>query len=498
MNNNGKKSAMGSEFGIRGICLIVFLCFTQTANAEVAQLSARKHSGTYSRVKTVVELAGSLNVRKSTAESATEKDKGNKSDSNDNGLESSEDNKELPEVQIPLKVSAEMFFDEVGLEANNYSTLRHYWDAKADLEINETAKQTRELREDRQLILLTSGLTAAKRITSPFGPLTRDEIELVDIPSCVFPPEQLLPNRSVETDETWAHDNDVVAGLLRIEKVTDGTLKSTVTKISKEKVSISLSGDIKGSIEGVDTKIEVKGNYQFDRNAKMVTWIALAIRERRDVSFAAPGFHVVSRIRTARQPLDGSDMLTSDAVSRTNLRLAKGDYLLDFISKDQNFQMATDRRWHLLTHRRFSSKLRMVEDGDLLATCRIDYLTKGVPGTQITLDGFREDVQRALAENCKEIVSASQSVNSQNVRVLRVEASGEVAETPITWIYHHLSDDQGRRLSFVYTLESSMMNRFDAADQAMTSSVFFLEAEPSNHPTEGTTQEVSQLNELQR
>lgn len=490
MNINAKKSVMGSDSAIRGIFLIVLLCCGQIVFAETAQLTARQHVGATSRVKTLVELAGSLNVRDTTKDADT-----GKPESDPDGATSDNSNADkLPEVQIPLKVSAELFFDEVGVGEDSFSTLRYYWDASADLEINESAKQSRKLRDTRQLMHLSSGSTAAERITSPYGPLTRDEIELVDVATNAFPPDQLLPNRSVEIDETWSHKNDVIAGLLRIEKVTSGSLKSTVKEIGKDKVTISLSGDVEGSIEGVDSEIEVKGNYQFDRKQKMVTWIALAIREQRDVGLAAPGFHVVSRIRTARQPIEESEMLTPEVVARTSLQRSEGDYLLDFVSKGQNFQMATDRSWHLLSQRRFSSQLRMVEDGDLLATCRIDYLTKGVPGTQITLDGFREDVQRALAKNCKEIVSASQSVNSENVRVLRVEASGEVAQTPITWIYCHLSDDEGHRLSFVYTLESSMMSRFDNADQAMTSSVFFLDGAE----TEETAEEVSRRDKLRR
>ena len=479
MKINEKNMTSSSDFWIQGIFLTLLFCCNQFATAETAQLTPRQHIGSLSRVKTLVELAGSLNVARASKTEQVSPTADKKSENAES--ETSPKPPALPEVKIPLKVSGEMFFDEVGVTDED-TTLRHYWDAKADLEINET-KVLRKLREDRQLLLLTSGVTAAERITSPYGPLTRDELDLVDVPSNVFPPELLLPNRQVENGETWSHGEDVVAGLLRIEKVSDGTLKSTVKSISESKVSISLSGDLKGTIDGVRTKIEVKGNYQFDRKEKMVTWIALAIREQRDVGFAAPGFSVVSRIRTARQPIEKSEILTSAAIKKTSLRRVAGDFLLDYVSDDQKYQMAVDRRWHPLTHGNFSSQLRMVEDGDLLATCRLDYLTKAVPGTQVTLDGFRDDVQRALGKNCKSIVSAGQSINGQNVRVLRVVASGEVAETPITWIYFHLSDDEGHRLSVVYTLESSMMSRFEGSDQEMASSVFFLKGSPEEKET---------------
>jgi hypothetical protein len=97
-----------------------------------------------------------------------------------------------------------------------------------------------------------------------------------------------------------------------------------------------------------------------------------------------------------------------------------------------------------------------------------------VPGKQITLDGFRGDVQKALDKNCKEIVSAAEHVSPQGVRVLRVVAAGEVGDTPIRWIYYHLSDDHGRRLSYIFTHEASFEGRLAGIDEALTSSVQFL------------------------
>jgi hypothetical protein len=285
----------------------------------------------------------------------------------------------------------------------------------------------------------------------------------------------------------------VTTELLRLDTITKGELKSEVTKVTSDTVTISLSGDIEGKVDGVSTEIEVKGNYHFDRGDKFVKWIALAIRENRDVGFAAPGFNVVSRVRTVREAIPSSDVLTNDILRKVSLRATDSDKLLDFVSEDGTYRMAIDRGWYLLSHRKFSSMLRMVEDGDLLATCKVDLLTKSVPGKQVTLDGFRGDVQKALDKNCKEIVTASQSVNSQGVRVLRVVAAGEVAETPIQWIYYHLSNDEGQRLSFIFTLESSMESRFAGTDEEMTSSVQFLEVPKEQEDLEARAETASKL-----
>ena len=467
---NAKKTRIGSFFSSSSRILFALAAFGSLlptiASGEKVQLSPRKHAGSFSRVKTVVALAGSLNVQnpKATNEKKAAKKSGKTKASG-----------ESPEVQIPLKVDAEMFFDELGLQGDSFPTIRHYWDAKADFEVNEKAKDHRELRSERQLILLSQGVTATARFTSPHGPLTRQEIELIDIASNGFPPERLLPNRTVEEEETWTHEDDVVAELLRISKVTNGELSSQITEVDTDQVTISINGKVAGEVDGVKTKFEVKGNMQFDRADRLVSWIALAVREQRDISFAAPGFHVVSKIRTAREAIDSSDALTPKITRSLSLAPTKGDLLLDFEPENVNYNLALDRRWHLVGHQKFATMLRMFEDGDLLATCKIDQLTKSVPGKHVTLDGFREDVEAALGKNAKQILSASQSVNGQSVRVLRVVASGAVGETPIRWIYYHLSNDDGQRLSFIFTLESSMMSRFDGVDEEMASSVQLLQ-----------------------
>ena len=96
------------------------------------------------------------------------------------------------------------------------------------------------------------------------------------------------------------------------------------------------------------------------------------------------------------------------------------------------------------------------------------------PGKQITLTGFQTDVDKALAKNSTGIITASENLNSQGLRVLRVVAGGDIGETPIRWIYYHLSDDTGRRLSLIFTHEASLESRLSGIDESLTSSFYFL------------------------
>lgn len=410
-------------------------------------LKPRDHAGTTLRVKTAVEVAGSLKIP---------------SQSESGGASAG----------IPVQVNAEMIYDELGVANAGLVSLRHYWKAEAALDVNQSNQQ-RSLRADRNLILL-SDATSNDRITSPRGALLRSELELLDVPATVFPPERLLPAKPVNKDEAWSHDDQVLAELLRLQTVSTNEVTSELTEVTDTLAKIRISGTLKGKVDGVATEIQLVGNYHFDRSSQIVSWIAIAIKEDRMIGFAAPGFDVTTRVRSVRQSLAQSKALPESILGQIEIKPSDGDRLLDFVSEDNVFRMSLDRRWHPLSGFDTSTRFRMVEDGDLLATCKIDLLTRSVPGKQITLDGFSQDVQQALGKNCKQVVSASQTVNPYRIRVMRVEAAGDVGDAPIRWIYYHLSNDSGQRLSYIFTLEASQLDRFAGLDEVMTASVEFL------------------------
>ncbi len=447
MSFDVKKLRIGSFF----FSMFGIVCLAMPTLANEVLMAPVSHVGAMFRVKTVVEVAGSLTIASKTGESSA----------------------------IPMSVDAEMFYDERGLAADGDS-VRHYWNAKVDFKVDGNERTTR-LRKDRNLITL-SGESFLDRYASGYGPLTREELELLDVPGSAFPPEQLLPGEAladepIQKESSWKINATTAAQLLRIEKLTKGDLIAEISSINDEEVKVSISGSIEGQVEGVATRIEVVGNYLFDREARIVKWLALALKEKREVGFSAPGFEVTTRIRTARQAIDSSQVVSKNALKNVPLRRTAGDQLLGFVANDNLYRMVHDRRWHLISARESTTQMRMVDSGDLLATCKIDLLNRSVPGKQVRLEAFRDDVQSALAKNCKQIVSASQKVNGQGVRIMRVEADGAVAETPIRWIYYHLSDDSGQRLSFIFTLEASQMDRFSGIDEAITSSVAFLTKE---------------------
>ena len=452
-------------FGKILVKLVACFCLlaAKPSMAEPVSLVPRDYANSLVRVKTLVNVEGSLQL----------------------------EDLQGKQFRIPMQADAELFFDEMGLAGEFSPAVRHYWDAKADLTVDEVA-DSRSLRQDRQLIMLANSDRISQRYWSAHGMLTRQELDILDVPASAFPPELLLPNKTVEQDETWSVPASTAQQLLRLSEVRRCELTSKILEVSDDRVKVELTGTVEGTADGAVTKIELRGNYHFDRADRLVTWFAMAIGEEREIGFAAPGFKATAKIRSARQAIERSDAIPASYVEQlTRQAPGSADYMLEFDSTDEvHFRAALDRNWHFVKHQKSSAMLRYVDEGDLLATCKLDRLNRLPTGNQITLSGFQADVQSALGENCQEILSASQSVNPQGVRMLRVAAGGEVKETPIRWVYYHLSDDEGQRLSMIFTFEASLESRLSSADEALTSSISILPRSQAESARQARAQDV--------
>jgi hypothetical protein len=159
--------------------------------------------------------------------------------------------------------------------------------------------------------------------------------------------------------------------------------------------------------------------------------------------------------------------------------------LLEFGSVGGGFELLLDRRWHVLVERDDVSILRFVDRGDLIAQFNVSPLPPLESGETFSIVDFQQDIQRALSNRFGEFVTASESKTDGNLHVMRVVTTGVVDDLPIDWVYYHLTDNQGRRVSCVCTCESSLADRLGAADQALVSSFRFTQS-PAPEPAHST------------
>lgn len=377
--------------------------------------------------------------------------------------------------RVPLRVSGQSHYDERTLRRGSDSAskrdARFYHDAKAAIVIGDSRMET-ALKEDRRLIIADAS-SAELTLFSPLGPLSRDELELIDTPgsSCLL--DQLAPAAPVSLGEEWMHAASDLALLLRLDAVHQSDVKSTLRQIEGKIAIIDMAGKVSGAIDGVSSDITVKAKYNIDLQAHRVSWLAMSIREDRAIGHATPGFEVTARVRVEINDRSASPELGSKLLSQLPLDLNAGSTLLRLDSAAGGYALLHDRDWQVMVDRHDVTILRMIDQGELIAQCNISSLPDLAGGKRVQLAQFQADIEKALGKNFGQFVEASQQKSDSGHRVLRAVVSGLASELPIQWIYYHISDDHGRQTAFVFTMDAKVMEKFGGTDQSIVGTFEF-------------------------
>jgi hypothetical protein len=271
-----------------------------------------------------------------------------------------------------------------------------------------------------------------------------------------------------------------VAPLVGLDAVHRSNLECKLDRVEKGLAIVHCQGAISGAAGGVSSEITVAAKYSFDTQRKRISWLAMTLREKRALGHAHPGLEVTARVQMAVEKKSNVPALHDSVLADLNLKADEPVRLLEFRSPTGGFETLLDRRWHVMIEREDVSVLRLVDRGDLIAQCNISALPQLETGETFSMVDFQQDVKRALADHFGEFVTASESVTDSGLHIMRVVTTGKISELSIDWVYYHLTDDQGRRASCVYTYESELADRFGASDQSLLSSFRFVDKTAGN------------------
>ena len=378
-----------------------------------------------------------------------------------------------------MKAIGNLTYDEKVVDSaeSNARIARYYHEAKAQLSVSERPLEN-GLREDRRFVFCEN-----TDLYSPTGGLTRDELELLTVPANSAAIDELLPKEITKATpgQEWKHDDDLLALLLNLHAVTVNDAKSKIVKIEDGLVRMEIAGQVVGSVDGVLTDLNISGKYNFSISDECITWLAMTIKEDRSVGPTTPGFVVEARVRVAIDPHADSGFVDQAAQLAVTGPTA-GLQLLEFEPQDSSFALMHDRKWHVLSEQPKYSVLRLVEDGQTIAQCNIREVGAQGKGKPITLDSFKLDVVKGIANAKPQIVSATESTNPAGVKIYRVQVAGNVANAAVQWIYHLAIGKDGRGVSYVFTMASDLAEQFGAADLEITATLRFNDGDSARKP----------------
>ncbi len=258
--------------------------------------------------------------------------------------------------------------------------LRWYDQAEATVKIDDHVVQPK-LRADRQLIAVhLTGEHAT--LVSPSGPLTQDELELVDMPACSIALPLLLPMREVAIDEPWQIPDHAIGILVGLDLVSQSEVTARLKRVEGDNYFCELAGSAQGAVSGVATSIEVKGRYKFNRAAGFITWLAMLVEEKRTIGSVGPGTDVVARLQMTLAPVTTPAELADDLVKQVPWQADVAQETLECRLAVGRFQFLHDRRWHEVDETNDRVAMRLVDRGELVAQCNVSVLP---PGRDVTL-----------------------------------------------------------------------------------------------------------------
>lgn len=387
---------------------------------------------------------------------------------------------------LKLSVSAQIHYDERRLLVRNAEpgtsrSVRLYRQARAEIKIGEEGVRPM-LRESRRLMVSDE---AEQRVAlfSPAGPLTREELDLIDIPANSLLLDRLLPSQPVEIGQRWRHDDALLAKLLGLDAVSQSDVQSELKEVAGNRAKIELAGRLLGAIGGVSTEIEIKAKYRFDLNRRQVTGLGLLVKENRGIGLVNTGLDVVAKLQLALAPTADDGELSDTALAQLPLEPRPEFLALECDSPAKKFRIFHNRDWHLMADAGDLLALRYLDRGELVAQCNISSLADVEPGKQPSLAEFQHDLEHSLGKTFERFLAATEATNSLGQHIYRVVAEGRVSDLAIQWHYYLIANRDGQLAVFAFTVESALAERLGDADEALAATIEFAARPTARKPT---------------
>lgn len=376
-----------------------------------------------------------------------------------------------------LKLEANLLYEEQIIQRGDaYSqpiqAIRLYQNAEAKIWFNDALVQP-TLREDRRYI----GVSCADgkcELFCPNGPLTRDELDLLDVLASSSVVDLLLSKEPIRQGTEWDVPDYVLSSFLGLDSVTANTVKCRASEILPGGVArVEISGNLRGVILGATTQAELLGRLQVGLAQRKVTWLGMVMKEKREAGLVDHPFEVTSRLQLMRTPASDPQLVKERPGHPVTFPPLPEHLRLIHQDETNGWQVTYDRKWYLVSSSPEVTVFRMVDRQGQVAQCNIASLP--AQEAKMTLAGLRENVQHILGQNFGRILDANELKSPTGHQMFHVHVTGQVSDVPIHWIYYVMTAPDGRSYAAAFTIEEKTLERFGNGDRELVDGFEFLQ-----------------------
>lgn len=375
---------------------------------------------------------------------------------------------------LPMKTIAKLgYFQRFTGKGDDIQAIRFYDQAKGKYEIlkGETGSS---LSDTNRLVVVRVKSQSDKRIqmASVAETLMQHELELLRNPLDPLSIASLVNKEDIDQDKSWQPTDDGLANFLSVDRVIRNDVKIRVKQVRGDSVVLHITGKLRAGVDDVSTDMEIAAIVKIKQGrTQELSKIKMNLREIRQPGQVAPGYDGKSSISLEMKPDNSCEHLTNAAL----VKHTKGRVIEQRLQwQSPGLKIKYDPRWRVIASEPEAAIMRFVSGGDLLAQCNIVQLPARPANNPLTLEDYKKEVARIIAaDEVATIVDAKEFKTEGSARALSVEVEGEEGGVAVSWIYYHLNDKDGRRLTFVFTLERDIINQFVPNDRKLVNGLFF-------------------------
>ncbi len=375
---------------------------------------------------------------------------------------------------LPMKTIARLgYFQRYTGSGKDVQAIRYYDQAKGKYEILK-GKAGRSLLDQNRLVVVRVKSKSGKRIqmASVGNTLAQHELELLRNPVDPLSVATLINHEDAVVGKYWKPSDDGLANFLAVDRVIRNDVKVRVKKVQSGSAILHVTGKLRARVDDVSTDMEVAAIVKVSLGeSQQITKVKMNLREIRQPGQVAPGYDGKSTISMEMEKDSSCKHLTKEALVKNT----KGRVIEQRLKwESPGLKIKYDPRWRVIASEQEAAILRYVSDGSLLAQCNIVQLPARPKNNPLTLKEYKSEVARIIAaDDVAQIISAKEFKTDNAVRGLSVVVEGKEEGVPVSWIYYHLNDKDGRRLTFVFTLERQVINQFLPADRKLVDGLVF-------------------------
>lgn len=426
--------------------LAILLSDAGNATAEKISLSEPKNDSRSFLVEYVLKMTGSLQL---------------------------EDERQRP-IQLSFKANASLEYEERSVPQLNENvsarSLRYYRKAQAESTIDKD-KHKNQLNERKFLVAEVH--RGKIRLYDLRKPLTIQNLELLRIPADSVGIHRLLPVKSVKTGDSWILTSNAAVLLTGLENITDLKISCRLESMDQTTARISFTGRARGILDGASAEIDLSGYFSFDIENRFIRKLQMKFTQKTKDGPVAPPSQSETLLVMNRVTLENSSAL-SDDVLRAIPKKVSPDLLALRFEYPSVISFDCDRNWKIFHVSKDYAILRLIEDGQFLAQCKVAPLQKQAQERHLSEKQFQKDIAVALGAKFKSIDKAEELETKDGRFLYRVTVSGQLGKQPMRWLYYLCADPRGSQVALVFSMDRSAEKQFGNRDFSIVKSLRFL------------------------